>query len=70
MRMAPPKVNTQEKNGGVGATSTLTRKWLASTTSVAISSPKWSMTLRMVRFSHSSVTRWGASWYMPKTSRT
>src|SRR5699024_4125640 len=34
MRIAPPKVNTHEKNGGVGATSTVARKWLASTTSV------------------------------------
>ena len=32
MRIAPPKVNTHEKNGGVGATSTVARKWLASTT--------------------------------------
>ena len=63
MRIAPPKVNTQEKNGGVGATSTAARKWLLSTTSVATSSPKWSMTLRMVRFSHSSVTRWDAMEY-------
>ena len=29
-----------EKNGGVGATSTVARKWLASTTSVSTSSPK------------------------------
>ena len=69
MRIAPPKVNTHEKNGGVGATSTVARKWLASITSVATSSPKWSMTFRMVRFSHSSVTRWGTSWYVPKTFR-
>ena len=40
MRIAPPKVNTHEKNGGVGATSTVARKWLASTTSVSTSSPK------------------------------
>ena len=69
IRMAPPKVNTHEKNGGVGATSTVARKCLVSTTSVATSSPKWSMTFRMVRFSHSSITRRGASWYIPKTSR-
>lgn len=41
MRIAPPKVNTHEKNGGVGATSTVARKCLASTISVFTSSPKW-----------------------------
>ena len=40
MRIAPPKVKTHEKNGGEGATYTVARKGLASTTSVSTSSPK------------------------------